>query len=327
MEVGLGVGVGGVEVGDVGVEEFCEGEVGFADAVDDAAGEFVGAVAVEVGVVADGGGLAGEGVGGVVHEGLDGAFGAHGFEEGLAHGVEVDEGDLLLGGDFAHGVGVAAEGVGDVAGVVEGAAVHGGDEDGCCAFGAGLGDVVDEEFLVVVERDGAGLHVVVGELNEEVVAGLDGGHDLGEALFGDEALGGLAGFGVVGDDDAGEEEAREHLAPGGPGLVVLVDYGGVAGEVDDGLVGDGFDVDGADAGVVAVELEGELVVPVEDAEFAGFEVDFVVGVTVDLGVTDVGVEGAGDGVVGAGGDLFEHEAAAFGADGGDGGLVGRRGRR
>ena len=59
MEAGFGVWMGGVEVGDLGVEKFCEGQVGFADAVDDAAGELVGAVAVEVGVVVDGGGLAG----------------------------------------------------------------------------------------------------------------------------------------------------------------------------------------------------------------------------------------------------------------------------
>ncbi len=52
VEGGLRVGVGGVEVGDGGVEEFGEGQVGFADAVDDAAGQFVGAIAVEVGVVA-----------------------------------------------------------------------------------------------------------------------------------------------------------------------------------------------------------------------------------------------------------------------------------
>ncbi len=171
-----------------------------------------------------------------MHEGFEGAFGAHGFEEGFAHGVEVDEGDLLFGGYFANCVGVGAEGVGDVAGVVEGAAVHGGDEDGRGSLGAGLGDVVGEEFLVVVEGDGAGFHVVVGELDEEVVAGLHGGHDLGETVFADEGAGGFAGFGVVGDDDAGEEEAGEHLSPGGPGFVVLVDDGGVAGEVEDWLV-------------------------------------------------------------------------------------------
>ena len=126
--------------------------------------------------------------GGVVHESFEGAFGAHGFEESLAHGVEVDEGDFFLRSNFAHGVGIGTEGVGDFAGVVEGAAVHRSDEDRSCAFGAGLGDEIDEEFFVVVERDGAGFHVVVGELNEEVVAGLHGGHDFGEAMFADETL-------------------------------------------------------------------------------------------------------------------------------------------
>ncbi len=149
-------------------------------------------------------------------------------------------------------------------------------------------------FLYSSSGHSTGLHVVMGELNEEIVAGFDGGHDLEEALFGDEAFGGLAGFGVVGDNDAGEEEVREHLAPGGPGFVVLVDDGGVAGEIDDGLVGYGLDVDRADAGVVAVELERKFVVPVEDAEFARFEFDFVFRVTIDLGIADVGVEGLGD---------------------------------
>ena len=60
VEVWLWIGVGGVEVRNGGVEELCEGEVGFADAVDDAAGELVGAVVVKVGVVADGVGLPGK---------------------------------------------------------------------------------------------------------------------------------------------------------------------------------------------------------------------------------------------------------------------------
>ncbi len=72
--------------------------------------------------------------------------------------------------------------------------------------------------------------------------------------------------------------------------------------------------------MVAVELEGEFVVPVEDAEFAILELDLVIRVADDFGVADVGVEDFGDGLVGFGGDLFQHEAAAFGADGGDGGL-------
>ena len=41
---------------------------------------------------------------------------------------------------------------------------------------------------------------------------------------------------------------------------------------------------------------------------------------VELGETDVDVESLGDGLVRFGGDLFEHEAACFGLDGGGGGL-------
>ena len=72
MEGGDGVRMGRIKVGDAGVKEFDDGEVGGADAVDDAAGEFVGSVAIEVGVVGDGVGLVGIGVGGVVHEGVGG---------------------------------------------------------------------------------------------------------------------------------------------------------------------------------------------------------------------------------------------------------------
>ena len=325
MEGGLGVGVGGVEVGDVGGEVLGKGQVGLADSVDYAAGQFVGSVAVEVGVVVDGFGLVGVGVGGVVHEGVHGGFGAEGFEEGPGHGVEVDEGDVLLGGDLADGLGVVAEGVGDVAGGVEGVAVHGGDEDGCRARCAGFGDVLGEEAFVLVERDCAGFLVVVVELHEEVVAGLDEGEDLGEALLSDEGFDCFAGLGVVGYDYAGDEEAREHLAPGGPGFDVLIDYGGVTGEVDGGLMRGFFyrlDGDGTEAGVVAVEFEGELGVPVEVVDLAGFEVDSAGGSVgqVELGEANVDVEGFGEGFVRFGGDLFEHETACFGLDGGGGGL-------
>jgi hypothetical protein len=44
------------------------------------------------------------------------------------------------------------------------------------------------------------------------------------------------------------------------------------------------------------------------------------GLALNFRVADVGVEAEGDGGVGLGGDLFEHEATAFGADRGDGGL-------
>jgi len=80
-------------------------------------------------------------------------------------------------------------------------------------------------------------------------------------LFAKEGDGGLAGLGVVGDDDAGKEEAGKLLAPGGPGLDVLVDHGGVAGEVEGGLglgAGERLDGEGVEGGVDAVELKGEL---------------------------------------------------------------------
>ena len=65
---------------------------------------------------------------------------AESFVEELAHGVEIDEGDLLFGGGLADGFGVIAEGVGDVAFGIEIIAVHGRDEDGGDAFGTGIGD-------------------------------------------------------------------------------------------------------------------------------------------------------------------------------------------
>ena len=208
---------------------------------------------------------------------------------------------------------------------VEGASVHGGDEDGGGSGGAGLGDVFKEESLVVFKGDGGlvGLGidflVVVVELEEEVVAWLDEGEDLLEALFSDEALDGFSGFCVVGDDDAGVEEAGEHLSPGGPRFDVLIDDGGVSGEVDGGFL-NGGDGDGPDGGVVAVEFEGELGVPVEVADFAGLEFDAVGFRAGDFGDAEVGVKGAGDAAFAWGGDFFEHEAASFGADGGGGSL-------
>ena len=108
VEGGDGIRVGGVKVWDVGVYEFCDGNLVGADAAYDAAGKFVGSVAVEVGVVGDGVGLVGVGVGGVVHEGVGGGVGAESFEQGFGHGVEVDEGDVLGGGDVADGIGVVS---------------------------------------------------------------------------------------------------------------------------------------------------------------------------------------------------------------------------
>ena len=101
VEVGLRVGVGGVEVGDGGIEKFGEGKVGFVDAVDHAAGEFVGAVIVEVGGVGDVALDSWVAAGRELHEGVIGSSGAHGFKHGFGHVVEVDERDSGVFGDLA----------------------------------------------------------------------------------------------------------------------------------------------------------------------------------------------------------------------------------
>ena len=76
----------------------------------------------------------------------------------------------------------------------------------------------------------------------------------------------------------------------------------------------------ANAGVLPVELEGELVVPVEGADLAGLQLDGGGGAG-DGGGTDVGDEGFGVGGSGCDGLLEEQQAARFGADGNGGGPV------
>ena len=138
---------------------------------------------------------------------------------------------------------------------------------------------------------------------------------------------GFAGLGVVGDDDAGGEEAGELLPPGGPGFDVLVDHGGVAGEVEDGLgfgADEGLDGDGADAGVDAVELEGELVRPSPGCRSRGAlrrTRPAVPSGLVNSAMRTLTSKCARDGFAGGDGELLEHEAAGFGADGDGGGCA------
>lgn len=84
--------MGWIEGGDGQAEIGFEWEVLVADALHDRSGQLVGAVGVEVRVVFELVGLVGECVGWVVDEGMQGSGWAHGFEEGFAEGIEVDEG-------------------------------------------------------------------------------------------------------------------------------------------------------------------------------------------------------------------------------------------
>ena len=182
-----------------------------SDALDDAAGELVGAVVAVMGAVFERGVLIREGVGRIMDEGFFGAFFSKGLIKFETHGVEIDDGDFLLLANLADGLGEVGEGLLGFA-VFPTAAFHGGDEDGVGFLFAGGGEVAFEVFFVAGEGSGTVafvLLIVVAELDEEVVAGLDGGEDFFESSFSAEAAEGAAGFGVVGDGDAGLEEGGE----------------------------------------------------------------------------------------------------------------------
>ena len=280
------------------------------DALGDTAGELVGTVVTVVGVVFEGVVLIGEGVGRIMDEGFFGAFFSEGLIKFETHGVKVDDGDFLLLTNLADGLGEVGEGLLRFS-VFPAAAFHGGDEDGVGFLFAGGGEVAFEVFFVAGEGSGTFafvLLIVVAELDEEVVAGLDGGEDFFESSFSAEAVEGAAGFGVVGDGDAGLEEGGKHLAPSGPGGFGLVGDGGVSGEIDGGGFRSGFDFQGGQGRAIGEEFEREAGVPVGQVE---------VGVAAEsdaFGVGDfwrAGVDGELAGAVFGNNLRGEHEAAGF----------------
>ena len=162
---------------------------------------------------------------------------------------------MLLGGDFAHGLRIAAVAVGGQAGAAR-AAIHGGYQHGRCAAQAGFVDVDAEVILVGGFGIDVGLRptcfgIVVGELDEEVVALLHLAEDLVQAEGVGEGLQRLAGLRVVGDRDASVEEYGQDLAPAYVAAAVAVGDGGVAGDEDGGDGGGGGDLDRAQRGVRA----------------------------------------------------------------------------
>ena len=297
------VGMRGVEAFKVVGEEFGEVQLAVADALGDAFGQFVAAVIVVMGAVLES--LA--------------QVGAERGVELLAHRVEVDQGGVVLFGNLDHGGGVAFEGVLGHAVLT----LHRGDQDRGGAAAARVGDHALEVFLVGGEGVGFTVfHVVVAHLDHDPVALAQEAHDLVPALFAEEAGEGLAGLGVVGDGENGAEEARQHLAPGVPGFLVLVGDGGVADEKEGGGARGGNDFEGADGGVRATEFQGQFLVPVGVIDFAGFEPDATGGG--DFGTADIDGDHVPGGLAGGGGDVFKHQAALLGLDGGygrDGGVA------
>ena len=158
-------------------------------------------------------------------------------------------GNLHLGCDALHGVGVGEEVGVDFAVGFEVAAGERGDEDGFDVGGAGFFDVAAEVGFVLGHGGLAremvfALQVVVAELNEHVVGfGLEAA--LPEALLA-EGLGAGSAFGHVDAVDLGGEVGAEAAAVAG-----VVGLGGVADEVDaDGGAG------GADGGACGIEGAG-----------------------------------------------------------------------
>lgn len=139
---------------------------------------------------------------------------------------EVDEGDVLFGGDFGGGIGPGFEFAANFA-FVESAAGEGGDEDGFGTDGAGFLDEAGE----VLREGGGGVgftfgafagHVVVAELDEDE-GGL-GVDDLFPVAGVAEAFGALAAAGEIEALGVGAEEFGE-----GGTLAGCVGDGGVAG--------------------------------------------------------------------------------------------------
>src|SRR5205085_3231616 len=85
-----------------------------------------------------------------------------------------------------------------------------------------------------------------------------------EAARAERASERLAGLRVVGDDDSGREEAREHLPPTVVRLKRLVADRGVAEEINGRGVLGRRDLDGADGRKRVVEFERQLLVPGPD---------------------------------------------------------------
>ncbi len=135
------------------------------------------------------------------------------------------------------------------------------------------------------------LHVVMAELDEQVIAFFHGAQDLLQALGGEGTPQGLAGLRMVGDRHARLEEPRQHLPPAVPRLARLVALGGIAQDVDrDGILGP-RDFQGAKAGARVVEFQGQLLVPVQKLRrlLAVLEPDLPAGG--DPGSADVDREG------------------------------------
>jgi hypothetical protein len=283
------------------------GQVGgcFVEFFGDDGGDDLGSVVVEVGAI-----------GGFVVFGFADNWGIEcvGFGNSelvvqvYAAGEEVDEGDLLFGGDFGGGVGPGFELAADFV-LVENAAGEGGDEDGFGADGAGFFDEAGE----VLREGGGGVgfafgafagHVVVAELDEDV--GGFGVEDFFPVAGVAEAFGALAAGGEVEALGVGAEEFGEGGSPAG-----FVGDGGVSGEGDAGA---GF------FSVADAEAEGEQEEEAAAEHGRSLTSDFLPSRTVNGAAHEepVGFEVGGGIEEGVGGPVESFELVLAGGEAGEG---------
>ena len=266
---------GRVEIGDEG-QDFDEAVLGVPCVAPCAVGSHIA-----VGVVGEGGGVAGGGVeGGVLVE--------------FVGCVEI--GDAVFGGGGAVADGVVGVGIGV-------GAHFGGNE-----FGA---DIISEEVgnSAVVDALGAAAEGVVG-------VG-EGGDDVGEPGVGDEGLDVAEGFVFVGDGEAevvgvaGEEGGVGQVGIGECGTVGDGDDGEAAifvVAVADGVVGAEGDAGGATVGVVGADEGGAVGVAFFEEVGGGIDVGAS---AEDVGDGELAAEAVvGEGNVGGGvGVVDGHELA------------------
>src|SRR5258708_1835135 len=188
---GQRVGMPGIKWSDVISKIFCNTQLIRLNTCDDAPGQFISAIGVEMGVVFEFLVLSRKSSGRVVHKCLDSPFRSHGFKQLLAHGIQVNQRNILFLGQFAHSFRIVTKGIHDLSFRVEVTAMHGSYQHWNCISLAGFVNIELESFFVSsewVHMRPTRLLVIVGKLYEKIIARLDGLQDLLEPPFSDEAF-------------------------------------------------------------------------------------------------------------------------------------------
>jgi len=153
--------------------------------------------------------------------------------------VEVEQWDFFFCRDLAGGDDVIAMGIHELAVRIEFPAGNRGAEQGMGAARFGFLDIYHKIGFETAERFGETIGVrfvvVVAELDDDPVAGLEFIADRLPTAFADEALAAAAIHGVILDAHAGLKIEREELSPtafGIGGNERLVGHGGIADHVN-----------------------------------------------------------------------------------------------